>query len=903
MERIGDRQDAAGGARRSLWVGLALSLVLPLLVIAGFWYRHRNEPQLAEVHAPWPLFAIATIATALVLAALWAWQLRVFARSRERQAQLLASLRTAGERLRQTQALAGLGEYEWDVDTGTVYWSDEGARILGHSSGRPLEREAAMDRIHPDDVPRVRALSDLMAAGGGSQDIEFRVVDADGGIRHVLAHAAVLFDDRTRRLRGVVQDVTELVAARERAQESQAQYQYLFEHNPLPMWVFDRETLAFLAVNDAMLQHYGYARPELLGHSILEIRPPEDKVRAEGSARTPGEARPQGETWTHLRRDGSRLRAAVHVRDIEFGERPARLVLAEDVTERERNEQRFQLVARATTDAVWDWDMERGVTWRSENVFQLFGYAPGEFGSNLQAWGELLHPDDRDPVLARLQQAIDSGASEWQDDYRLRRRDGSYADVHDRGFILRDVDGRAVRAVGGMVDVTERQRMIEQLAYRATFDELTGLPNRQLLADRLRQALYNARRHERGVVVLFIDVDQLKLVNDSLGHSAGDELLREIAHRLQGAVRETDTLARFGGDQFVAVLTEQTGDAGVGRVLERIGGALAEPFELTGVHHYVTASIGVAGWPEAGEDAETLLKNADLAMYQAKQQGRNRTVAYHADFDTGVRERLHLLSALRDALRREEFRLHFQPLFDRAGAPVGMEALVRWEHPQRGLLAPGHFIGVCEDSGLIVPLGRWVLREAARHHRILAEHGLGHLRIAVNVSAAQFAHDLQADVVAVVDEFGLPDGALELELTESLLMANPDRAIETMRGLAERGVCMAIDDFGTGYSSLAYLKRLPLDRLKIDRSFVKDLGEDQDDAEICASIIGLGHSLGLTIVAEGVETEGQLEWLRARGCDELQGYLLARPQPFEAVLELLEGMRLPASAKARTRRR
>ena len=238
-------------------------------------------------------------------------------------------------------------------------------------------------------------------------------------------------------------------------------------------------------------------------------------------------------------------------------------------------------------------------------------------------------------------------------------------------------------------------------------------------------------------------------------------------------------------------------------------------------------------------------------------------------------------------------------MFDREGSAVGLEALVRWQHPERGLLAPGHFIGVCEDSGLIVPLGRWVLREAARHHRLLAARGLGHLRISVNVSAAQFAHDLQAEVAAVVEEFGLPEGALELELTESLLMANPERAIETMRGLADRGVCMAIDDFGTGYSSLAYLKRLPLDRLKIDRSFVKDLGEDEDDAEICASIIGLGHSLGLTIVAEGVETEGQRDWLRARGCDELQGYLLGRPQPFEELLQVLQAK--PAAREARGR--
>lgn len=459
-----------------------------------------------------------------------------------------------------------------------------------------------------------------------------------------------------------------------------------------------------------------------------------------------------------------------------------------------------------------------------------------------------------------------------------------------------DDAGVLTHYVGIQSDVSERQRILEQLAYRATYDELTGLPNRQLLSDRLQQAVHNAKRSQRGVGVLFGDLDDFKLINDSLGHSAGDDALREVAQRLRAAIRDTDTLGRFGGDEFVVVLTEQTDEEGVGRVIERITAALTQPLTIAGVPHYVSASIGFTRYPEGGEDGETLLRHADVAMYQAKQQGPNQAVAYRSEFDEDISERLHLVSALRDALQREEFFLVLQPLVDRDRVAVGVEALVRWRHSERGVLAPGYFIGVSEDSGLIVPLGRWVLREAVRPRTRLAAHGLGHLRIAGNVSAAQFAQDFYADVAAVVREFDLPPGVLELELTESVIMSNAERAIETIRNIATLGVGLTVDDFGTGYSSLAYLKRLPIQRLKIDRSFVQDLGVNEDDATICTTIIGLAHSLGLSTVAESVETEQQFQWLRERNCDEMQGFLLGRPESLERILPVLFAHRAPAPA-------
>ncbi len=981
----------------------------PVIVVVGIARSHILEL--------WWRFAVISFSTALLLAALWFWVSRAFARSHARQAQLFAALSEQSLRGEEARRIAKLGDWTWNLETGEVTWSPEIFAICGvPPRDDPLRIEEIPDYMHPDDRERMRGYMARGLGGGPLDETQYRIVRPDGSVRWVYARAE--WADRRpgqRMLRGIQQDITELVEVRDQLRKAQDEYRFLFDHNPLPMWVFDRASLRFLAVNDAALQSYGYSRQELLAITVLDIRPAEDAPAVVAIAQLGQDERLQGQVWTHLRKDGSRLRAAIHTRDILFDERPARLVLALDVTERERSEQRFKLVARATSDAIWDWDLQTDATWRSDNAYALFGYGRNEIGTTLEVLGALLHPDDRARVRASLNEAIASDRSDWEDTYRLRRKDGSYAEVLDRALLLRDAHGRGIRMVGGMLDVTqkhrdeadlrlfrravesadnsiliadardpdlpavhvnrafekmsgysaaeiigtrcrfldendsddpgfaaihqalgeqretrallrdtrkdgehfwndfhlapvrdaagelthyvsiqsdvsERQQILEQLAYRATYDELTGLPNRQLLFDRLQQGIRNADLNGRGVGVLFVDLDEFKLINDSMGHSAGDEVLRTVSRRFEKAVRSPDTLGRFGGDEFVVILTEQIDEDGVGRVIERISAALAQPVDIGGAPHYVTASIGYCRYPDAGMDAETLLKKADLAMYQAKQQGRNRAVAYHADFDADINERLHLVSALRDALQREEFLLVFQPLFGRDGVAVGLEALLRWQRPERGQIAPEQFIGVCEDSGLIVLVGRWVLNEAARHYAQLAAAGFGHLRIAVNVSAVQFQQSLYDDVRSAMETHALPKGVLELELTESVIMVTPETAIATMRQLDALGVSIAVDDFGTGYSSLAYLKRLPIDRLKIDRSFVSDLGRDKDDEAICASIIQLARSLGLGTVAEGVETAQQLEWLQARGCDEMQGFLLGRPLPFaEALAALAKG--------------
>jgi diguanylate cyclase (GGDEF)-like protein/PAS domain S-box-containing protein len=843
----------------------------------------------------WARPVAAIVVIALLMALGWSWLVRRFDSVRNQQDALIARLASAlqavrnrEERLQQAQALARLAEYEWEPRRGLIHVTPQGAAIYGlpeDITSMPLAD--VMELVHPDDRERLMAHGDAMVRDGTANEIQFRIRRPDGIERVVLSRSQYTSGEGDEPIvRGFQQDITELVEARESALKAQADYRFLFEHNPLPMWVFDRDSLTILAVNDAMVRHYGYPRDVLVGASMNSIRPESDQAALAEAARDTSRQRPQGRVWTHLHRDGHVMRMAIYNHDIEFDGRRSRLIAAQDVTERERADERFRLVSRATSDAVYDLDLQTGDVWWSESYYTRFGVAQGTPPSN-DEWLARIHPADHVRVTSGFRRVLAGDDAEWQSQYRYRRGDGSYALVIDRGFIQRDATGRALRVVGGMLDMSERENYEERLAYRATHDALTDLPNRQLLQDRLQQALLNAQRYGRDGVLIFVDLDDFKLVNDTLGHSAGDLVLCEVAERLRSVARETDTVARFGGDEFVIVLTEQLGDAGAAEVIRRINEALNRPIDTGGSQQTLTASIGWCRFPDAGNDVETLLKHGDLAMHQAKRQGRNRAVPFQSEFVDGVSRRVQMVAELRRALENDEFVAVFQPLFDSDERPVALETLVRWYHPERGLLMPGEFIPVCEESGLIVELGRRVLDQAARHWRLLADAGLPQLRVAVNVSPAQFNDDLVQHVRATIEAHRLPAEVLELEITEGLLMQDPERAIELMRQIAALGVSFSIDDFGTGYSSLAYLKRFPIDRLKIDRSFVRDLGSDEDDAAICNSIIGLAHALDIRTVAEGVETVLQLDWLRERQIDEVQGYLLARPMPFEELMPLL----------------
>jgi len=445
--------------------------------------------------------------------------------------------------------------------------------------------------------------------------------------------------------------------------------------------------------------------------------------------------------------------------------------------------------------------------------------------------------------------------------------------------------------------ITARTRGLEaanrQLRHLATHDPLTGLPNRVLLEDRLTQAMAHADRDRRSFAVLVCDLDRFKLINDSLGHGAGDELLQEVAHRLTGLVRSVDTVARFGGDEFVLLVTSISRREDATRLAAQAVEVLQAPVLISGIDVHTSPSIGVAFYPEDGATIEALIAHADAAMYNAKQRGRGNVQCYDPDMNAGAEDRVQLESDLHAAIEHHQLRLHYQPKVDtRTGAVRSAEALVRWEHPTRGLIGPSEFIPLAEECGLIGAIGEWVIREACRQARQWQQDGVAWLRVSVNLSASQFRHDgLVESIQRALDDSGLQPKYLEVELTESVVMSDPEESITVLERLSRMGVIVSVDDFGTGYSSMSYLRRFPIDKLKIDRVFISEMVNRPEDASIVRAIVSLAHSLRLKVVAEGVETAAQLEFLQTCGCDEYQGYHFSRPLPAASFAELLRSSR------------
>jgi diguanylate cyclase (GGDEF)-like protein/PAS domain S-box-containing protein len=525
---------------------------------------------------------------------------------------------------------------------------------------------------------------------------------------------------------------------------------------------------------------------------------------------------------------------------------------------------------------------------------RITGYSAAQaIGRNMDF---LLGADVEQPGMGEIRVALKE-RREGQAVLRNYRRDGTPFWNDYTLAPVRDEEGRVTHYVGVLNDVTESKNYEEQLARQANFDTLTGLANRNLLRDRLQQAIARARREGHNLAVIFLDVDHFKMVNDTLGHTVGDELLRAVAGRLASSVRESDTVARLGGDEFVVLLVTRAGDgspeADVTALVEKLLGRLSEPVALADREVRPTASIGVSVYPQDGVDADTLLRNADAAMYRAKELGRDRFQFFTADMHERIRRRVELESSLRRALERGEFELHYQPQVGLSdGSIVGVEALLRWRHPERGLIGPAQFIGFAEESGLIVPIGAWVLREACAQNKRWQEMGLRPVPVAVNVSARQCEQeDLDQSVRAALELSGLAPEYLELEITESISMANPEQSVPLMQRLKRTGVALSIDDFGTGFSNLGYLKRFPIDRLKIDLSFVREITTDPGSLAISEAIITLSHSLNLKVLAEGVETDAQLALLAERRCDQVQGFFFSPPVPAREIEALLAGHR------------
>jgi diguanylate cyclase (GGDEF)-like protein/PAS domain S-box-containing protein len=478
----------------------------------------------------------------------------------------------------------------------------------------------------------------------------------------------------------------------------------------------------------------------------------------------------------------------------------------------------------------------------------------------------------------------------WQGEIWNRRKDGAIYPQQISINAVHDEEGRITQYAAIFNDISERKRTEEFIKSLAYFDSLTNLPNRRLFSDRLALTIANSHRHNHRLSVMFLDLDMFKRINDTLGHSAGDKMLVETAERIKSCLREGDTVARLGGDEFIILLPEIHEIEGSAKLAQRILEKIKQPYNIENSELYITTSIGISVYPEDGETAEILIKNADTAMYRAKDLGRNSYQLYTPSMNARSFERLAMESSLRHAVERDEFLLAYQIKCDMVtGRIAGLEALVRWQHPELGLVQPNDFIPLAENMGVIGELGECVLRIACRQNKIWQEMGLAPVRIAVNVSAHQLRDDRLLKIVPeILAETGLDPLYLELELTESVMLRQFDETAKILHKLREMGITIAMDDFGTGFSSLSYLKRMPIDSLKIDRSFVRDVPKDRDDCEIVSAIIGMAHNLNLKAVAEGVEDVEQVEFLRSKGCNEIQGYLINRPLPAHEIVRFFD---------------
>jgi diguanylate cyclase (GGDEF)-like protein/PAS domain S-box-containing protein len=694
-------------------------------------------------------------------------------------------------------------------------------------------------------------------------------------------------------------DATERRAAEEALRVSEEKFSRAFRSSPDVLTLSTVDGGKFVDVNDTFVRTTGYARSEVLGQPVWEfglwVRP-EDRERMIQQLTERGAVRNM-ELPFRVRSGEIRI-ALLSAEVIEVNGERCILTVSNDITEQKdaeralrESEERYALAAIGANDGLWDWDLKANEIYYSRRWKEMLGYSDPEIGDSPDEWFSRIHRADVEGARTALAAHLDGQAGHFESEHRMLCKDGTFRWMLSRGVAVRDASGTSYRMAGSQTDVTNRKVAEERLLHEAIHDPLTGLPNRALFMDLLsRSVARGLRRRDYLFAVLFLDVDRFKVINDSLGHVVGDQLLVAIAGRLLECVRPGDTVARLGGDEFTVLLEDISDESDATRVAERIHKELGAPFTLEGHEVFSSASIGIALSATGYDVPDHILRDADTAMYRAKAAGKARHEVFDQRMHTRAMAVLRLETDLRRALDRNEFRVHYQPIvcFETSRI-VGCEALLRWQHPERGLLTPGDFMAVAEETGLIVPIGRWALAEACRQVRVW--HGNRPARdplvLCVNLSTRQFGQpDLRGSIQRTLEETGLPSACLKLEITEAVMMRYGESARSTLAQLRELGTELYIDDFGTGYSSFGVLTRIPVSSLKIDPSFVAGLGRN-GGREIVRTIVTLAHNLELDVIAEGVETREQLERLKALRCDRGQGSLFSPPLEAAAMTELL----------------
>jgi diguanylate cyclase (GGDEF)-like protein/PAS domain S-box-containing protein len=707
--------------------------------------------------------------------------------------------------------------------------------------------------------------------------------------------------------RGLPDDAISLMR---RYGELEARYRGLIDRLPAVIYIDGvGETDAMIDVGPGVMELFGVTREEWISTvtSWREIVHPDDLDRiVEANHRAIATGEPFHEQYRALHRDGREVSVredSVLVSD-DRGQPRFWLGLMVDVSDAVKTERRLEeaeakygtLVEQIPAIVYVDLaDDQMTTSYVSPQIQELLGITPQEYLDNPDLWAEHLHPEDRDNALATYLHGRDTGGP-FTYEYRLISRDGRVVWFRDSAVVIHDRHGAPTHIQGVMLDITGSKEAEERIAFLAYHDKLTGLPNRVLFDELLELSLARARRHELGVAVISVDVDNFKLVNDSLGHEAGDELILLLADRLGEATRETDLVARPGGDEFLMLLadldraTPVPGGDGTTLVAESVAGrvqaALKHPFEVAGTELYVTASLGISLFPKHGDDAGTLLKHADSAMFQSKRSHPGGYVL-HGGGNVDPMSKLALSTRLRRAVENQSWVLHYQPLIDLStSSMVGVEALIRWPEPGGGLVQPGEFIPLAEEMGLIEAIGDWVVEELSRQDTAWRTEGL-RLEISFNLSPRQlWQPDVVDKIMSRIESVGMDPTRLTVEITESTAMTDPDRTQRILQDMHDRGLRLAIDDFGTGYSSLARLKHMPVDVLKIDRSFICDVDTDRDSASMVSAMIALAQNLGMSALAEGIETDGERQFLVDRGCPLGQGYFFSRPVPAGEILAL-----------------
>ncbi|MDI6816015.1 MAG: PAS domain S-box protein [Actinomycetota bacterium] len=713
----------------------------------------------------------------------------------------------------------------------------------------------------------------------------------DGTLFYVEVYAGVIEFQGEDVVISIARDITDRKDSERLLKESEERYRRLIELSPVALAVHSGGKVVY--ANAAAAKLLGASKPaELIDKPVLSFVHPEDHalVKERISLMMQGNEVDLTEE-RFVRLDGGIIDVEVAASPIMYNGKQAIQVTVRDVTEHRQAlaavveaKERVEQLYRVMPSAVFTVDRESLITSFNDKAVQITGYEASEIiGRKCSEFAlepctnkcGLFSSDVQKPIMGR--------------ECTIRRKDGEIRTLSKNVDVVRDADGNVIGGVESFEDITERKHAEEMLNYMAFYDLLTDLPNRTLLSDRLILAIANAHRSGNMMALLFLDLDRFKTINDTLGHTVGDKLLQQVADRLKGCLREGDTIARLGGDEFTLLLPQIVTVDDATSVAQKIIDVLKPPFGFDGRELHITTSIGIALYPSDGKDVQSLLKNADIALYRAKEQGRNNYQLYTPLMNAEAFERLAMEVSMRKALERQEFVVYYQPQVDlKTGAIIGMEALIRWMHPDLGLVYPAEFIPMAEETGLIVPIGEWVLRTACEQNKAWQDAGYAPIRMAVNLSCRQFQQvDLAERVARIVKETGLDPRYLELEITESVLMKDADAAVDTLNKLKKKGIYISIDDFGTGYSSLGYLKRFPIDVLKIDRSFIRELSAGTEDAAIATAIITVAHTMKLKALAEGVETLEQLELLRSLKCDSMQGFIFSRPVPAEEASRIL----------------